>query len=119
MAVPAMTEFIYSPRGGRPCHDGVFSGETRSARRCTENPDASVKSPCAPCLRGEVFTAHGAVFSTVPSPGPGNGEYVAEFMKPCTKIAGHGNRLADHRFGPAGNSVSTLQGLGRSPGEHH
>src|SRR6266536_5928596 len=29
MAVPAMTEFIYSPRAGRPCHESRFSGETR------------------------------------------------------------------------------------------
>src|SRR5437016_2955628 len=33
--------------------ENVFSGETRSTRRCTENPDASVESPCLPCLRGE------------------------------------------------------------------
>src|SRR5918996_1541575 len=31
----------------------LFTTETRSTRRCTENPDASVKSPCPPCLRGE------------------------------------------------------------------
>src|SRR5438552_16746562 len=32
----------------------LFTRETRSTRRCTKNPDASVKSPCPPCLRGEV-----------------------------------------------------------------
>src|SRR5205809_7168205 len=26
----------------------LFTTETRRARRCTENPDASVKSPCTP-----------------------------------------------------------------------
>src|SRR6266508_3844562 len=31
----------------------LFTTETRSTRRCTENPDASVRSPCPPCLRGE------------------------------------------------------------------
>ncbi|SRR6266568_9002753 len=31
----------------------LFTTETRSTRRCTENADASVKSPCPPCLRGE------------------------------------------------------------------
>src|SRR5439155_21163908 len=31
----------------------LFTTETRSTRRCTENPDASVESPCPPCLRGE------------------------------------------------------------------
>ncbi len=31
----------------------LFTAETRRTRRCTENPDASVKSPCPPCLRGE------------------------------------------------------------------
>src|SRR2546427_11726001 len=31
----------------------LFTTETRSTRRWTENPDASVKSPCPPCLRGE------------------------------------------------------------------
>src|SRR5437867_6247251 len=31
----------------------LFTTETRSTRRCAENPDASVKSPCPPCLRGE------------------------------------------------------------------
>src|SRR5437867_9009168 len=31
----------------------LFTTEKRSTRRCTENPDASVKSPCPPCLRGE------------------------------------------------------------------
>ncbi len=31
----------------------LFTTETRSTRRCTENPDASVKPPCPPCLRGE------------------------------------------------------------------
>ena len=31
----------------------LFTTETRSTRSCTENPDASVKSPCPPCLRGE------------------------------------------------------------------
>src|SRR5947199_9809515 len=31
----------------------LFTTETRSTRRCTEKPDASVKSPCPPCLRGE------------------------------------------------------------------
>jgi len=31
----------------------LFTTETRSTRRCTENPDASVKSPCPPCLCGE------------------------------------------------------------------
>src|SRR5436190_1248931 len=31
----------------------LFTTETRSTRRCTEKPDASVKSPCAPCLSGE------------------------------------------------------------------
>ena len=27
----------------------LFTTEKRSTRRCTENPDASVKSPCPPC----------------------------------------------------------------------
>ena len=31
----------------------LFTTETRSPRRCTENTDASVKPPCPPCLRGE------------------------------------------------------------------
>src|SRR5437667_1835588 len=31
----------------------LFTTETRSTRRRTENPDASVKSPCPPRLRGE------------------------------------------------------------------
>src|SRR5205809_1823351 len=31
----------------------LFTTETRRARRGTENPDASVKSPCPPRLRGE------------------------------------------------------------------
>src|SRR5207247_190584 len=31
----------------------LFTTETRSTRRCTENPDDSVKSPCPPCRRGE------------------------------------------------------------------
>src|SRR6266545_3192697 len=31
----------------------LFTTETRSTRRRTENPDASVKSSCPPCLRGE------------------------------------------------------------------
>src|SRR5213592_3288569 len=31
----------------------VSGTETRSTRRCTENLDASVKSPCPPCLSGE------------------------------------------------------------------
>src|SRR5438034_10514753 len=31
----------------------TFFSRPRSTRRGTENPDASVKSPCAPCLRGE------------------------------------------------------------------
>src|SRR6266545_1715537 len=31
----------------------LFTTETRRTRRCTENPDVSVKSPCPPCLRGE------------------------------------------------------------------
>src|SRR2546426_1278091 len=31
----------------------LFTTETRSTRRCTEKPDASVKSPCPPCLSGE------------------------------------------------------------------
>src|SRR5437667_12132774 len=30
-----------------------FFSPPRSTRRGTENPDASVKSPCPPCLRGE------------------------------------------------------------------
>src|SRR5436190_15499229 len=34
-----------------PCR--VAKDFRRSARRGTENPDASVKSPCPPCLRGE------------------------------------------------------------------
>src|SRR6266496_4280888 len=34
-----------------------FTTETRSTRRCTENPDASVKSPCPTCLRGETGSA--------------------------------------------------------------
>ena len=36
MAVPAMPEFIWSPRAGRPCHESLFSGETRRTRRFTE-----------------------------------------------------------------------------------
>src|SRR5438552_3244153 len=31
----------------------LFTTETRSTRRSTENPNASVKSPYPPCLRGE------------------------------------------------------------------
>src|SRR5216117_1230044 len=34
-----------------PCR--VAKDFRRSARRRMENPDASVKSPCPPCLRGE------------------------------------------------------------------
>src|SRR5207247_7926486 len=42
----------------------LFTTETRSTRRCTENPDASVKSPCPPCLRGE--TGHVAAEGLLP-----------------------------------------------------
>src|SRR6266496_3514683 len=44
----------------------LFTTETRSTRRCTENADASVKSPCPPCLRGEqgVRPLQGALFES-------------------------------------------------------
>src|SRR5206468_10163439 len=54
----ALLKAITSPTScGKPSSkknpSTLFTTETRSTRRCTENPVASVKSPCPPCLRGE------------------------------------------------------------------
>jgi len=55
----------------------LLTTETRSTRRCTENPDASVKSPCPLCLRGERGRLAACQGDPILAPNPyNNGEVV-------------------------------------------